>query len=60
MGKLGRIRLIGSADCNDSMMMNSSQQMDRWTAYFNKPDDNRLGLMNNAYNIGSIVSFFLV
>lgn len=42
------------------MMMNSSQQMDRWTAYFDKPDDNRLGLMNNAYNIGSIVSFFIV
>ncbi|KAF1954857.1 general substrate transporter [Byssothecium circinans] len=44
----------------DGMMMNSSQQMDRWTNYFNKPDDNRLGLMNNAYNIGSIVSFFIV
>ncbi|KAJ4382711.1 hypothetical protein N0V86_001933 [Didymella sp. IMI 355093] len=44
----------------DGMMMNSSQQMDRWTAYFDKPDDNRLGIMNNAYNIGSIASFFLV
>lgn len=44
----------------DGMMMNSSQQMDRWTNYFNKPDDNRLGLMNNAYNIGSIISFFIV
>jgi sugar porter (SP) family MFS transporter len=43
-----------------SMMMNSSQQMGRWEAYFDKPDDNRLGLMNNAYNIGSIVSFFVV
>ncbi|KAF2641808.1 hexose transporter-like protein [Massarina eburnea CBS 473.64] len=44
----------------DGMMMNSSQQMDRWTNYFDKPDDNRLGIMNNAYNIGSIVSFFIV
>jgi sugar porter (SP) family MFS transporter len=44
----------------DGMMMNSSQQMDRWNAYFDKPDDNRLGIMNNAYNIGSIVSFFFV
>jgi sugar porter (SP) family MFS transporter len=42
------------------MMMNSSQQMSRWAVYFDHPDDNRLGLMNNAYNIGSIVSFFLV
>ncbi|KAF1849160.1 hexose transporter-like protein [Cucurbitaria berberidis CBS 394.84] len=44
----------------DGMMMNSSQQMDRWQNYFNKPDDNRLGIMNNAYNIGSIISFFIV
>lgn len=44
----------------DGMMMNSSQQMQRWEDYFHKPSDNRLGLMNNAYNIGSIVSFFLV
>lgn len=40
--------------------MNSSQQMSRWAVYFDHPDDNRLGLMNNAYNIGSIVSFFAV
>lgn len=42
------------------MMMNSSQQMKRWENYFDKPDDNRLGIMNNAYNIGSIASFFVV
>jgi len=34
------------------MMMNSSQQMDRWKIYFDNPKDSRLGLMNNAYNIG--------
>jgi len=44
----------------DGMMMNSSQQMDRWVAYFDNPNDNRLGIMNNAYNIGSIASFFVV
>ena len=43
-----------------SMMMNSSQQMSRWQDYFDEPTGNRLGLMNNMYNIGSIVSFFLV
>jgi hypothetical protein len=42
------------------MMMSSSQQMDRWTNYFDKPSGNRLGVMNNAYNIGSIISFFIV
>ncbi|KAH7361146.1 hexose transporter protein [Pyrenochaeta sp. MPI-SDFR-AT-0127] len=44
----------------DGMMMNSSQQMPRWAKYFDNPDDNRLGIMNNAYNIGSIASFFVV
>jgi MFS family permease len=42
------------------MMMNSSQQMNYWQTYFDEPSGNRLGLMNNMYNIGSIVSFFLV
>jgi hypothetical protein len=41
-------------------MMNSSQQMKRWDAYFDAPKGNRLGLMNNMYNIGSIISFFIV
>ncbi|CBY02423.1 hypothetical protein IAQ61_007013 [Plenodomus lingam] len=44
----------------DGMMMNSSQQMKRWEDYFHKPSSNRLGIMNNAYNIGSIISFFIV
>ncbi|EUC31660.1 hypothetical protein COCCADRAFT_100746 [Bipolaris zeicola 26-R-13] len=44
----------------DGMMMNSSQQMNKWTEYFDNPSGNRLGIMNNMYNIGSIVSFFLV
>jgi len=44
----------------DGMMMNSSQQMARWETYFDSPKGGRLGIMNNMYNIGSIVSFFLV
>lgn len=44
----------------DGMMMNSSQQMKRWEVFFDSPKKNKLGLMNNAYNIGSIISFFLV
>jgi hypothetical protein len=50
------------ASANDmaSMMMSSSQQMDRWDKYFDSPKGNRLGVMNNAYNIGSIISFFIV
>lgn len=48
------------ANQTPSMMMNSSQQMIRWTEYFDDPKGNRLGIMNNMYNIGSIVSFFMV
>ena len=42
------------------MMMNSSQQMKRWEVYFNNPKGSRLGIMNNAYNLGSIASMFIV
>lgn len=44
----------------DGMMLNSSQQMDAWEKYFDNPTGNKLGVLNNAYNIGSIVSFFIV
>lgn len=42
------------------MMLNSSQNMDAWQEFFDHPKSSRLGLMNNAYNIGSIISFFFV
>jgi len=42
------------------MMMNNSQNMKYWQTFFDKPEGSRLGLMNNAYNLGSIASFFIV
>ncbi|OCL12073.1 hexose transporter-like protein [Glonium stellatum] len=44
----------------DGMMMNSSQLMDPWENFFDHPKGGKLGLMNNAYNIGSIVALFIV
>lgn len=44
----------------DGMMVNTAQIMDPWQEYFGHPDSNRLGLIGNAFNIGSIVSFFTV
>lgn len=51
------------------MLVNTSQQIDRWKEYFPMtqagPDnsqstaDSWLGLMVNLFNIGSIVSFFI-
>jgi hypothetical protein len=44
------------------LFQNTSQLMDPWKEYFDHPEDHpsRLGLMSNAYNIGSIISLFLV
>jgi len=42
------------------MMMNNSQNMTYWVKFFDDPQGSRLGLMNNAYNLGSIASFFIV
>jgi len=44
----------------DGMMMNNSQNMDYWKKFFGNPTGSRLGLMNNAYNLGSIASLFIV
>ena len=44
----------------DGQMLNASQLMDDWQTFFGEPTGARLGLMNNAFNIGSIVSFFFV
>lgn len=51
------------------MLVNTSQQIDRWKQYFPRtqvgPDnpqeiaDSWLGLLVNMFNIGSILSFFL-
>ncbi|KAH6955902.1 general substrate transporter [Ilyonectria sp. MPI-CAGE-AT-0026] len=54
--------LIASATTGyDGMMVNTSQQMDKWKTYFPEVEDNnKLGILINMYNIGSIVSFFIV
>jgi len=44
----------------DGMMMNNSQNMTFWKSFFDNPVGSRLGLMNNAYNLGSIGSLFVV
>jgi hypothetical protein len=43
------------------MLVNTSQQMDSWEAYFSPEikDANMLGLLINMFNIGSILSFFI-
>ncbi|RSL99642.1 hypothetical protein CDV31_012107 [Fusarium ambrosium] len=53
--------LIASATTGyDGMMVNTSQQMDRWKEYFPEHDnESKLGILINMYNIGSIVSFFI-
>lgn len=54
--------LIASATTGyDGMMVNTSQQMDKWKSYFPEVEnDNKLGILINMYSIGSIVSFFIV
>jgi hypothetical protein len=42
------------------MMLNTSQNLDQWQAYFDKPTGSSLGLMNAIYQIGSLASFPLV
>ncbi|RYP79270.1 hypothetical protein DL769_003050 [Monosporascus sp. CRB-8-3] len=64
------VLMIASATTGfDAMLVNTSQQIDRWKEYFpmtqEGPDnpqevaDSWLGLMVNLFNIGSIVSFFI-
>ncbi|KNB04239.1 hypothetical protein FOXG_19242 [Fusarium oxysporum f. sp. lycopersici 4287] len=54
--------LIASATTGyDGMMVNTSQQMDKWKEYFpEEKNESKLGILINMYNIGSIVSFFIV
>lgn len=53
--------LIASATTGyDGMMVNTSQQMDKWKEYFPEyKNESKLGILINMYNIGSIVSFFI-
>ena len=54
---------------NNSMLVNTSQQIDRWKQFFPETQvadgheqwvaDSYLGLLVNMFNIGSIMSFFI-
>ncbi|KAK5171499.1 uncharacterized protein LTR77_004644 [Saxophila tyrrhenica] len=55
------VLLVASATTGyDGQMLNTSQLMSPWQDYFDTPTGSRLGLMNNAMNIGSIISLFIV
>ncbi|KAI0878655.1 general substrate transporter [Hypoxylon argillaceum] len=64
------ILILGSVTTGyDGMLVNTSQQIDRWKDYFPRtqvgPDnpqavaDSWLGLLVNIFNIGSVISFFI-
>ncbi|KAI0155343.1 general substrate transporter [Xylariaceae sp. FL1272] len=64
------ILILGSVTTGyDGMLVNTSQQIDRWKEYFprtqvgpNNPQavaDSWLGLLVNIFNVGSVVSFFI-
>lgn len=64
------VLMIASATTGyDGMLVNTSQQIDRWKEYFPRTQkglessqevaDSWLGLLVNMFNIGSIISFFL-
>lgn len=59
---LSTFLLVASATTGyDGMLVNTSQQMDRWKSYFPEHNNaNKLGILINMYNIGSITSFFIV
>jgi sugar porter (SP) family MFS transporter len=54
--------LIASATTGyDGMLVNTSQQIKRWEQFFPEVEnENKLGILINMYNIGSILSFFVV
>ncbi|KAH7323059.1 general substrate transporter [Stachybotrys elegans] len=54
--------LVASATTGyDGMLVNTSQQIDAWGEYFPRVSNNHyLGILINMYNIGSIISFFIV
>ncbi|KKY14725.1 putative sugar transporter [Phaeomoniella chlamydospora] len=40
----------------DASVYNSVQGSDNWIAWFDNPDDNRIGVINTAYTVGAILS----
>lgn len=53
--------LVASATTGyDGMMVNTSQQMDKWKEFFPEyQNDNKLGILINMFNIGSIIAYFI-
>lgn len=54
--------MIASATTGyDGMLVNTSQQIELWNEFFGKDidDDNKLGILINMFNLGSITSFFI-
>jgi MFS family permease len=56
------VLMVASATTGyDSMLVNTSQQMKQWHAFFGDDvsNNNKLGILVNMFNIGSIISFFI-
>lgn len=56
------VLMVASATTGyDGMLVNVSQQITKWGEYFgdNVTDANKLGILVNMFNIGSIISFFI-
>ncbi|ROV87856.1 hypothetical protein VSDG_09540 [Cytospora chrysosperma] len=56
------VLMVASATTGyDAMLVNTSQQFQRWELYFGPDisDNNKLGTLINMFNIGSIVSFLI-
>ncbi|KFY08085.1 hypothetical protein V492_06551 [Pseudogymnoascus sp. VKM F-4246] len=56
----GVVLMVASATTGyDGMLINTSQQIEIWKVYFPEVlDKNKLGILVNMFNIGSIISFF--
>ncbi|KFY58127.1 hypothetical protein V497_05059 [Pseudogymnoascus sp. VKM F-4516 (FW-969)] len=57
---MGVVLMVASATTGyDGMLINTSQQIALWKKYFPEvQDNNKLGILVNMFNIGSIISFF--
>lgn len=56
------LMIASSTTGYDGSLINTSQQFQRWQDFFGSAiaaDNNKLGILVNMFNIGSIVSFFI-
>jgi MFS family permease len=56
------VLMVASATTGyDGMLVNTSQQITLWKEFFVEAveDNNKLGILVNMFNIGSIISFFI-